>query len=63
MGVGVGGEWIHVCVAESLRCSPETFTTLLISYTLYKIKSFFGRRHCFKGSKCGYNMTEYTSID
>ena len=23
----------HVCMAESLHCSPETITTLLISYT------------------------------
>ena len=22
----------HICMAESLRCSPETITTLLISY-------------------------------
>ena len=35
MGEGFGGEWIHVymCMVESLRCSPETITTLLASYT------------------------------
>ena len=27
-----GGEWIHVCMAESQRCSSETTTTLLIGY-------------------------------
>ena len=27
-----GGEWIRECVAESLQHSPETITTLLISY-------------------------------
>ena len=27
MGRELGGEWIHVC-----HCSPETITTLLISY-------------------------------
>ena len=30
---GFGGEWIHVYVAESLSCSPETITTLLMCYT------------------------------
>jgi len=35
MGGEFGGEWIHVCVymADSLPCSPETITTLLIGYT------------------------------
>ena len=34
-GRGFGGEWIHAytCVAESLCCSPETITALLISCT------------------------------
>ena len=27
-----GGEWIHVYMAESLCCSPETVATLSISY-------------------------------
>jgi len=35
-----GGEWIRVCRAESLHCSPETITTLLISYT--PIQNAFG---------------------
>ena len=30
---GLGEKWIHVCMAESLCSSPETTTTLLISYT------------------------------
>ena len=33
MGGEFGGEWIHVYVAESLCCAPETITTLLIGYT------------------------------
>ena len=33
MGVGVGGELIHVYVCESLYCSLETITPLLICYT------------------------------
>ena len=28
-----------ICPTESLHCSPETVTTLLISYTQYKIKN------------------------
>ena len=34
MGEMFGEEWIHIlCMAESLRCSPKTIITLLISYT------------------------------
>ena len=33
MGGEFGGEWIRVCVAESLRCPPETITALLIGCT------------------------------
>ena len=33
MGAGVGGELIHVYVCESLYCSLETITPLLIFYT------------------------------
>ena len=33
MGGEFGGEWVHIWMAESLRCSPETTTTLLIGYT------------------------------
>ena len=54
MGEEFGGEWIRVyvwrgvrgrvdtciCVAESLCCSPETTTTLLISYTPIENKMF-----------------------
>ena len=33
MGGEFGGEWTHVCVWLSpLSCTPETITTLLISY-------------------------------
>ena len=34
---GFRGEYI--CMVDSLHCSPETTTTLLIGYTQYKIKS------------------------
>ena len=43
MGGEFGGEWIHVYVwlSESLCCSPETITALLIGYTPIKnLKSF-----------------------
>ena len=33
VGGEFGGEWIRVCVAESLRCPPETITALLIGCT------------------------------
>ena len=29
----LGGEWIHLCLAGSLRCSCETVITLVIGYT------------------------------
>ena len=31
-GRGVGGEWIHVSMAESLCYSPETITTLFVNW-------------------------------
>ena len=34
-----------VCVAESLRCSPETITGLLIGYTPIKKKPPLGLEH------------------
>ena len=37
---GVCEEWIHVCVAESLRCSSETIRPWLISYTPGQNKKF-----------------------
>ena len=42
MGGEFGREWICVliCLAESLRCSPETITTLLIGYTPTQNKKF-----------------------
>ena len=36
-----GGEWIHVCMTESLPCSPETIATLLIGYTPIQNEKFF----------------------
>ena len=33
MGGELGGEWMRVCVAESLGGSPEAVTTLLSGYT------------------------------
>ena len=40
------GEWIHVyvCMAESLCCSPETITTLLIGYTPIQHKKLKKKR-------------------
>ena len=39
-GRGVWGRMgTYICVVESLCCLPETITTLLIGYTLIKIKS------------------------
>ena len=35
-----GGEWKHVCMAESLWCPPETITTLLIGYIPKQNKKF-----------------------
>ena len=40
MGGGFSGEWIHICVAESLPCSPKPTTTLLIGYTPIQNKKF-----------------------
>ena len=40
MGEGFRGEWIHVYMAYSLHCSPETLTTLLIAYTPIQSKKF-----------------------
>ena len=45
MGSGVWGKMdTCVCMAESLCCSPEIITTLLIGYMPYKIKSFFKKK-------------------
>ena len=44
MGGESGGEWKHVYITESLRCLPETITTLLILYTPTKNKFFFKER-------------------
>ena len=33
-----------IYMAESLRCSPEIITTLLISYIQYKIKKYFFKK-------------------
>ena len=38
MGGEFWGEWIHMCMAQSLRCSPETITTLLIGSTAIQNK-------------------------
>ena len=40
MGGEFGGERIHIGMAESLHCSPETITTLLISDTPIQDKKF-----------------------
>ena len=43
---GSRGEWMDtcVCMAESLRGSPETPTTLLIGYTPMQNKKFKGKK-------------------
>ena len=43
VGGDFGGEWIHVYMygSESLCCSPETVTTLLINIRPCKMKRFF----------------------
>ena len=37
----------RICMAESLRCSPETLTTLLISYTLIQNKKLKKKKKRF----------------
>ena len=41
MGVGLGRIHAYIHMAESLCCSPETITALLISYTPIQNKKFF----------------------
>ena len=44
-GRGVWGRMdICICMAESLSCSPETITTLLIGYTPIQNKKFKRRK-------------------
>ena len=54
MGEMFGEEWIHIlCMAESLRCSPETIVTLLIGYTpIQNIKLKKKRNTNNKVNKC-----------
>ena len=40
MGGGFEGKDTRTCMAESLRCSPETTTTLLTGYTPIQNKKF-----------------------
>ena len=40
-GSWMGGEDTCMCMAESLHCSPETITTLLIGYTLIQHLKLF----------------------
>ena len=54
MGGDFGGEWIHVYVAESLPCSPETVTTLLIGCTPIYSKKLKKKKQV-KGKK--WNIT------
>ena len=39
--------YIYVCMVESLRCLPETITTLLTSYTPIQRKKFFKKVMCY----------------
>ena len=34
----------YICMAESLRCSPESITTLLIAYTPIQNQKFFFKK-------------------
>ena len=45
MGGELGGEWTHVeCMAESLCCTPEAITTLLINDTSIQNKKLKNKR-------------------
>ena len=60
-GRGVWGRMdTCICVAESLHCSPETVTTLLISYTPIQNKKL--KNHCFSDDKtqCPHNQVPST---
>ena len=55
-------------MAESLRCLPETVTTLLIDYTQYKIKSLNlktnkQKRICYIGNSQQLRFYAFTSKD
>ena len=44
-GTGVWGRMdTCICMAESLCCSPETITTLLMGYTLIQNKKLFFKK-------------------
>ena len=48
-----GGEGIHMDMPESLHCSPETVTTLLIGYTSIQNKKFNKKKSCLYTEKFG----------
>ena len=49
-GRGVGGEWIHVSMAESLCYSPETITRMSKFHWKYKMKTIVVTRTSLIGS-------------
>ena len=57
MGGGLGRMDTYTCTAESLHCSPETVTTLLIGYTPIKIKSLK-----FEKKKMFFDVDHFKSI-
>ena len=58
-GVGADGGWTRVCMAESLPCSPETITALLIGYIAIQNKDFkkFGGKK--KVSSSGHELLTF----
>ena len=51
-----------ICMAESLHCSPETTTTLLITYTPIQNKKFKVKKKEFGDYRCKFlcqNIGEY----
>jgi len=58
--VGERGVWrrmdSHMCMAQSLHCSPETITTLLIYYTPIQNKKCKTKSMTWKVLSCKYNI-------
>ena len=54
-----------ICMTESLCCSPETVTTLLIDYIQYKIKSLRKgkKKRYIHSNGCRHSSTIYNSQD
>ena len=54
-----GGEWIHIYLAESLPCSPETITqycqSAIFQYKKVKKKKKHTHKHCLKSQAMAHN--------